>query len=712
MRKNKYLIALFIVFCALLSCLALTACIENNDVNNDANKNSSQIVLNQHNIVLEKLESFLLIASSEEDLEGITWSSTDTSVASVVDGEIKAISAGTAIIKCKLAGSEDKCLVTVKDNKLTLSLKTNLSDQELNLLKGDSFDIEYFVTYNNKDLDAKVEVDIVGDDVIKIDGNTVIANEIGETQIVFSANWNGLSTRRVYNVNVVNNLTAKLYHEPALSMCNDKEGGLFEVLLAPELYENDALLNAGEYTIVSANFDSSIIDFNKEDLIITALAKGTTELTVTFKSLNTQNTINTVLPISVDLFNQDKFDKIRIPDAYISENSYKIELTEVFSDISPSNLNGLNIVNIVDMTDSMPIKLKLENGIVDLSNFNDSGILGQRRWRVETEKYSYDVKIVVEKFNYVTPLIGKYNASNWDFGLEIKFENRQKTFNITDALTKQVKHTGMFELSVWDETSGGITLLLNTPFSGQKEISGYYWMSSGKMFMDLNIYQIGGYVELYSLTGAPYQEISGVYGDNITWAVDIQLNNDKTCVFDCNNDISKKCNGKYELVPIDAYNGKIIVEIEKPFNGQTIFEGSYKLVNGVYRLDIYIEVLSRVQKLYQTNAETAIYDSFAGYYSASGKDDKGETVSWLPMKLTKDGALVFDYKKWGGNVNTTGRYKLIGDVNSGTIIIDINKAYSGNKKFTGEYELIDGKYVFKLVIPGSGVDVVTYKQGK
>jgi len=142
MRKNKYLIALFIVFCALLSCLALTACKENNDVNNDANKNSSQIVLNQHNIVLEKLESFLLIASSEEDLEGITWSSTDTSVASVVDGEIKAISAGTAIIKCKLAGSEDKCLVTVKDNKLTLSLKTNLSDQELNLLKGDSFDIE------------------------------------------------------------------------------------------------------------------------------------------------------------------------------------------------------------------------------------------------------------------------------------------------------------------------------------------------------------------------------------------------------------------------------------------------------------------------------------------------------------------------------------------------------------------------------------------
>ncbi len=703
MRKNKYLITLFVVFCAVLSCLSLTACKENNAVNNGVNENGSQIVLNQHNIVLEKLESFLLIASSEDGLEGITWSSTDTNVASVVDGEIKAISAGTAIIKCKISDSEDKCLVTVKDNKLTLSIQTNLNDQELNLLKDDIFDINYFVTYNNKDIDANVEVTIVGDDAIKLEGNTVVANAIGESQIVIEANWNGLSTRKVYNVNVVNNFTAKLYHESALSMCNDKDGGLFEVQLAPELYENDALLNAGEYILVSTEFDSSIIDFNKEDLTITALAKGTTELIVTFKSLNTQNTVDTVLPISVDLYNQDKFDKIRIPDAYISENLYKIELTEVFSDISSSNLNGLNIVNVVDMTDSMPIKLKLDNGMVDLSNFNDSGILGQRRWRVETEKYSYDVKIVVEKFNYVKSLIGKYNASNWDFGLEIKFDNRQKAFNITDALTKQVKHTGTFELSVWDETSGRITLLLNSALLDQKEISGIYWQSSGKMFIDLNVYSInGGYAYLYSIDGAPYDEISGIYKNDFSWLVDFKLNSDKTFVFDYNNEISKKTNGVYELVPLDMFSGKIYMELENAFFGQTVFEGNYYLKNGVYNFDVYVDVLGNKQLLSQTDVDSGVYDDFAGYFTCKPQ--------WLPMKLTKDCTVIFDYKGWGGSVNTLGKYELIGDANSGIIIININKAYNGNKQFTGTYELIDGNYKFSMAIPGLDVDVIEFNQ--
>ncbi len=713
MKMNKnFIIMLTLIFTVLFS-FSFIACnsgeeIKNGDINEDAH-----IVLSHHNITLEKLEQFILVATTQNDSQNLTWVSTNPEVASIENGTIKALSAGNAIIKCKTSDSEDKCLVTVKDNKLTLSLATNVNSDSLNLLKADCFVVEHSVTYNNKIVDAIVDFKVIqSSEIVHLDENKILANENGQAQVIISAEWQGLSVREVFEVNVVDNITAKLYDDAYLIMCNDKSGGVNEIKIEPELYENDYMLGTDEYSIVSIEYDKSIIDFNQEKNIIKALSKGSTQLEVTFKSLNTSNTVVSVLPIRVDLYNQDRYSLIQLPDAYINEEKYELHLSEVFADLSTSNLNGLNIVNVEDITNSMAIKLKVENGVVDISDFEEKGILGERRWRVETEKYSYDVKIFVEKFNYAKPLIGKYISNNWDYGINVKFNDRQRTFDLFDVKTNQTMESGKYELDVWDNYSGRISFTLNKSFAGQKEISGYYWLSSGKMFMDLNIYQVGGYVGLYAKTGAPYQEVSGVYNNDLNWLVDIQLNSDETCVFDCNNEISKKCNGTYELIPVGPYNGKIILEIEEPFNGQTVFEGSYNLINGIYCLDIYIETLNRVQKLYQTNVEASIYDSFAGYYSGSSVNEAGKTSSWLPIKLAKDGVLIFDYMKWGGNVNTTGTYKLIGDVYSGSIVININKAYSGNKQFIGTYELIGGRYVFSVSIPGSGSvnGVITYKQ--
>lgn len=701
MKKIKYLITIVILFCISISCLTLVACSKSNGGGDTPPSDvpTSTVVLSQHSVTLEKLEKVTLVADVEGDYDEIIWLSTNTEVASVVNGEIKALSEGSAIIKCQTSDAEDKCLVTVKDSKLTLNITTNINSEELNLLKGDYFDIDYFVTYNNKIVDANVNILPVNDsEIVELNGKKLTAKTNGQAKIIVKAEWEGLSVEKVFDVNVVNNFTAKLLEQPQLTMCNDPNGGLFSVQLLPELYENDELLNEDEYELVSFSYDEKVINVDEDTLVVTALSRGNTELEATFTSKSSSNTVVAVLPIKVELYNQDKYDSIRIPDAYVSENSYEIKLGEVFADLDDSALDGLDIVRLADVTGTMPVELKVENGIVDLSYFSVNDILGERKWRVETEKYSYDVKIVLEKFNYVKPLVGKYAATNWEYGIEIKFDNRQKTVNFYDAATKEVKYEGSFELSAWDEDSGRINI---TGFPGQNNIGGVYWTSSGKVFIDLNIYATGGYVYLYSESGAPYEEISGIYKNDVTWLVDFKLNSDKTCVFDYNNDLSKKCNGTYELTSIDAYSGKIFIEIESAFFGQTAFEGNYYLEDGLYYFDVYVDVLEDKQKLTQTG-DGAVYDSFAGYYTAS--------PTFLPIKFTKDRTVIFDYLKWGGNVNTTGKYELIGDANSGTIIINLDKAYAGNKQFTGTYELNNGVYVFAVVIPGSGLDIVNYKQ--
>ncbi len=705
MKKVGYLIKVFILFVVSIFSLMLLACATGCGGNeNPDNDSASKIVLSQRNVILEKLETVTLVAQIEGDDEDVTWTSTNSEVASVVDGEIKALKEGSTIIKCKTAEAEDKCIVTVIDSKLTLNVVTNINDGELNLIQGDDFDIVYFVTYNNKIVDANVNIETFNAaGIIELAENKLTAIANGQSKILITAEWEGLSVRKVFDVNVVNNFTAKLLEQSSVTLCLDSRGGLSEIQLSPKLYENDELLNEADYEIISFTYDDSIIRVEESTLVIEALSKGSTQLEVTFQSKTSSDTVSAVLPVEVHLYNEDKFDTVRIPDASLNENAYEIKLIEVFGDLSEENREGLHITKVLDVTGSTPVELKIENGFVDLSYFRTNDVLGERRWRVETERYSYEVKIVVEKLNYALPLVGKYVADNWNYGVEISIENRQKVFHFYDVNTAESKYKGIFELTAWNENSGRIQLKLDTPFSGQTEFSGVYWSGSGKVFLDLKVNGIsGGYAYLYSESGAPYEEISGIYKNDVTWSVDFKLNGDGTCVFDYNNEISKKCNGRYELTSLDAYNGKIRIEIESEFFGQTEFEGNYYLKKGLYYFDVYVDVFGNKQTLTQTEMNVGAYEAFAGYYTC--------TPSWLHIKLMKDRTIIFDYTQFGGSVNTAGTYELIGDTNSGTVIINLNKAYVGQSRLEGVYELKDGVYVFVLKVKGLSVDAVTYKQ--
>lgn len=77
----------------------------------------TQITLNSTEVQLEEGKELLLVATPNEgaSLTGAVWTSSDETVATVEDGKVKAVSAGTAIITIACGEISASCTVTVKE---------------------------------------------------------------------------------------------------------------------------------------------------------------------------------------------------------------------------------------------------------------------------------------------------------------------------------------------------------------------------------------------------------------------------------------------------------------------------------------------------------------------------------------------------------------------------------------------------------------------
>lgn len=118
MRKSgKYVALLLLALCSVLCFSA--AC----------NDNKYTVELNRETVALYVGEETALTAvvtrDGEEIETSVAWSSSDTSVATVSDGKVSALKAGTATITATAEKASAKCVVTVTDPTFTISLDKN-----------------------------------------------------------------------------------------------------------------------------------------------------------------------------------------------------------------------------------------------------------------------------------------------------------------------------------------------------------------------------------------------------------------------------------------------------------------------------------------------------------------------------------------------------------------------------------------------------------
>lgn len=367
------------------------------------------ISLDSEVITLEKRESYKINATLY-DVEGdLVWTSSDTTVVSVNDGEILALKVGQAEIKASIGNVSASCYVKVEDNNQNLVLSTNLSNEQ-NVVVSDEKNVSVSVFYNNKVIeDAQIDYEILGGtDIISFENSTIKALKTGSVQLVIKATWQDLSFNKIINVNVVPNMVARLSDDSLITLktigAENETSFDFNVLV----YENNKRLAPQEYSISFGEYDNKII--NIVDNKVLAVGKGSQVISAVITSTETGNSIDVELPVNVVLINQDKTSSIQLKKLAWDDASYTLNLSQVFKDVDAEKLQGCAINSIVDVTNN-EIEIPYQSGNIDVDYIEQSQILGDRVWRIECEKYSYNVAIYVEKINttaLVASMAGTY----------------------------------------------------------------------------------------------------------------------------------------------------------------------------------------------------------------------------------------------------------------------------------------------------------------
>ena len=520
-----------------------------------------------------------------------------------------------------------------------------------------------------------------------------------------------MSTFDVIDLNVVYNIIADYENGSYIKIYNDERAGDKTVELSPRLIENGKALTSEQFEIYSVNYDDKLIDFDRDSRAVTGLSKGNTALEIVYKSKVSGGTVVSYVDIEVDLYTEDKSSSINIGKVYADEGKLNLDTGKIFADLTSEQLEGLSIIKVTDVTGSYGVNIPVENNVADMSMFISGGIIGDRLWEIQCEKYSYIVKVNVNEYDKYKYLVGEYVSAENDYRYVLINDNDAQKIAIYSVPTGNLITAGNFEVRSDSKNSGRILVSLKSSFNGEKTIYGIY-MNNETMRLSLSFG--GRYNDLYSLSAASYDKAAGSYSSN-NWLIDIRLNADKTCEFDAGNKYGANHKGTYVLAPESADGGTITLTVEKAIMGATVFTGKYVVDGEKYSFGITVNGKSYYfEQNCKTEQNETLFSEFGGGYSSVGTAADGSSGGWLTLYFGTDGTVYFDTYYYRDDLATTGTYVLDGDKNSGTITVDIGKAYCGYKHFEGTYKFDEktGKYVFDMYVYGCGYDNLRFTQMK
>ena len=660
-----------------------------------------KLELNAYTLSLEKLEEFTLSATIDgEAAQEVVWESIKEDVATVANGKISALSAGTSVIIATCGGLEARCSVNVSDHGLIPGITTNIDDGELFMMQGDEFDLVSTVTYNNVTVtDAVITATISENNAVGFTDGKIVAKEQGSAMITISATWHGITCDDyVFAVSVVPNVAARLHTKNSITLCNDENGGAVTDTLVPSLVVNDETVDSTDYEIVKWKYDEKIISVDNG--VVTGLAKGNTEIVATFMVKETGVTVDCVLPVSVYLYAYDKTESIRLDTMYLDMDEYVLALKNVFAD--KDDLADCAIGAVMDVTDVVACDIPFEkdaltgNARIDVAATRGLGVEGDRKWKVDCGKYSYIITVPTQAKHFAAPLLGSYAANNWTYNATLSFVENKDTIAFTDADGKTVAY-GLFTLTPWDnsETAGSMKITLNSgklyaPSDTGKtnaltSIVGHYYYASGcyQLHIAIGSNSATNIIHYYKDIQAPYSVMAGTYESG---AAKITLNEDKTCVME---NVGQTENLTYTLTPDqnDPLQGTIAIGTE--------YTGRYAYDKGGAKLTVAISGDEIEFAKAGTSGEP--YTAYAGYYVTP--DDGDSAGVWIRLRLEADGTFAWNFEYYCSR-STVGTYVM----ENGVIVMTPENSNTGyGAQFVGTYYEEDGKYYVKIDLLGDRI---------
>ena len=275
--KRKLLMTLLALTLALCSILGLTACGGNNDNGNNIGGSNStiavtSITLNRSSLNLEIGDTVSLyetIYPSNATDKSVTWSSSNTSVATVSNGLVTAISTGTSTITVKTSNNKTAtCYVTVNPKNIAVtSVELNKSSATIEV--GDTLNLTATI-YPSNATDKSVTWSSSNTSVATVSNGLVTAISTGTSTITVKTSNNKTAACCV-TVKNEEILPTAIYLSKSTVELNEGES----ITLTTTLLPNNATNKVVEWIVL----DTSIATVNNG--IITAKSEGETTLIAT-----------------------------------------------------------------------------------------------------------------------------------------------------------------------------------------------------------------------------------------------------------------------------------------------------------------------------------------------------------------------------------------------------------------------------------------------
>ena len=443
------------------------------------------VTLNKEEISIDVYQEYWLIADCDGE-ETPIWTVADPSIASVENGKIVGLKAGTTTVTVKIGSSTDTCTVTV--NELGIENYTlTLSKPNVSLYKNEQHQIEATVTYGGKKIDVTQKTYMSAQpEIVSVDANgKLTAKEHGNATISVMCSVAGKELSGTVNVRVVSD--GKVEIEQSVVELDVSEKNKTATLTA-KAYEK-GVEKADAEIVWSTEIGQDVILF--ENSTLTALNAGETTVTAKYVGLDgvtlEDTIVVTVSSITVETGKQIVLSKDEC------ENGYEMDAATLGDEVG--TITGAYVLSDGGLKTRVPYVDGKYNVKSLSTGLNDFYVQTRNvEYKLSIELWTAKISNANELIEYLTGFSaaadGWYQleeditvSKKWTYEIEMKFNGLFDGMGHTITFTTD---TGLFHTLTRNATVKNVTL--NATVNGGGAIAKAVESGSNVQIENVNVY--------------------------------------------------------------------------------------------------------------------------------------------------------------------------------------------------------------------------------